>query len=91
MPDVIPFPEEKKIVIEVLDQILADRLGFHFLEPITVEQNFKKVIPQLISRRKVSVPPVIVQTANRGINSNLPLSQAPKISSEQMEAREKFL
>jgi hypothetical protein len=45
VPDVIPFPEEKKIVIEVLDQILADRLGFHFLEPITVEQNFKKVIP----------------------------------------------
>jgi hypothetical protein len=41
--------------VELLDEIFARCLGVHFLEPITVERTVKKVIPQLISRRKVSV------------------------------------
>lgn len=50
----IPMADHKKICIELMDEILADTLGIHFLEPISSEKTIIKVIPQIVSRRKHS-------------------------------------
>ena len=34
LPDYLVIPESKKIVIEVLDQIFSENLGFHLLEAL---------------------------------------------------------
>ena len=55
VPASIPIPESTRAVVEILDEILFKGLGLHFLEPITVQSTVKKVIPKLISHRKVSI------------------------------------
>jgi len=44
------------------------------LEPIQVTRVQKKYIPQLVSRRTVAVPPVLLVNKKKGISANLPLS-----------------
>ena len=34
LPDYLVIPESKKVVIEVLDQIFSENLGFHLLEAL---------------------------------------------------------
>ena len=34
LPDYLIIPESKKVVIEVLDQIFSENLGFHLLEAL---------------------------------------------------------
>jgi hypothetical protein len=55
VPPSVPISESKRVVVELLDEIFFKGLGVHFLEPVTVSNTIRKVIPQLISRRKVSV------------------------------------
>jgi hypothetical protein len=51
----IPLADHKKFCIELMDEILADIFGIHFLEPISTEKTIIKVIPQIVSRRKHSL------------------------------------
>ena len=45
----IPMADHKKICIELMDEILADTLGIHFLEPISSE----KTIIYLLSKKHI--------------------------------------
>jgi hypothetical protein len=69
VPQAIPIPESTRVVVKLLDEMFFKGFGVHFLEPITVQNTIKKVIPQL-SRRKVSVQPVPVTSRARGVTSN---------------------
>lgn len=60
VPQSVPISESTRVVVELLDEIFYKGLGIHFLEPVTVSNTFRKVIPQLVSRRKVSVQPISV-------------------------------
>ena len=55
MSESIPMADHKKICIELIDEILANTFGIHFLEPISNEKTIIKVIPQIVSRRKHSL------------------------------------
>jgi hypothetical protein len=81
--------QSKRIVVELLDSILSQCLGVHFLEPIQVETVHKKFVPLIVSRRTVPVPPVIVNKV-RGNPSNQPLSHEVILSAAQVEAKEKY-
>jgi len=35
LPESLPVPESQRVAIEVLDDILSSKFGFHFLEPVT--------------------------------------------------------
>jgi hypothetical protein len=61
--------QSKKIVVELLDTILSNCLGVHFLEPVQVERLNKKFVPLIVSRRSVPVPPVVAPKV-RGNPSN---------------------
>lgn len=37
VPESLPYSESQKMVIEILDDLLAKSFGFHFLEPVTLE------------------------------------------------------
>lgn len=47
----LPIKESKRVATEVIDQVVFKALGFHFLEPIAVEQPNLKVVPDIVSRR----------------------------------------
>ena len=66
----VPIEESKIIVVELLDELFFKALGVHFLEPIVVETNIKKIVPKILSRRKVSMPPVLYANIVRGNPSN---------------------
>jgi hypothetical protein len=51
----LPIPSHKKICIELMDEMLFNAFGFHFLEPIEIERSVVKVIPKLHSVRKTSM------------------------------------
>ena len=80
VPQGIPISESKRVVVELLDEIFFKGLGVHFLEPVTVQNTIRKVIPSLVSRRKVSVQPISGSNRIRGVSSNLPLSQQLPLS-----------
>ncbi len=60
------------------------------MEPIQVTRVQKKYIPQLISRRSVAVPPVLLVNKKKGISANLPLSNQIVLSADQAIAKEKY-
>lgn len=45
------------MVVEILDDLVNDLFGVHFLEPIQLEKTVTKVVPDIKSRRKHSVNP----------------------------------
>jgi hypothetical protein len=51
----MPIADHKKICIEIMDEILADAFGIHFLEPISNTKTIIKVIPHIVSRRNHSL------------------------------------
>ena len=79
VPSGLPIPESTKAVVEILDELLFKGLGVHFLEPIAVQTTVRKVIPKLISHRKVSIQ---APTSVKGISSNLPLSNKVVLSAD---------
>ena len=66
----VAIDESQKVVIELLDEIFFSSLGVHFLEPIVVETTIKKIVPKMLSRRKVSMPPIMYANVVRGNPSN---------------------
>lgn len=47
----------KRIVVEILDDLMSELFGVHFLEPIQLEKTVTKVVPDIKSRRQHSVNP----------------------------------
>ena len=47
IPDFIPMKQSQRIVIEVLDQLLFDKFGFHFIEPMTTIKDTVSVKPMV--------------------------------------------
>lgn len=55
VPKDVPMRQSKRVVVEVLDEILSNAFGFHFLEPVATEKVVTRVVPNIISRRKASL------------------------------------
>lgn len=87
VPQSIPIPQHKKMCIEIMDEILNNALGIHFLEPIAVEKQIVKVLPKVQSIRTTSM---VVQHQNvnpkplppRGLPAHRPLSYGHALSME---------
>jgi hypothetical protein len=51
VPATIPMPAHKKICIELMDEIINNAFGVHFLEPIAIERQVTKIVPKITSIR----------------------------------------
>lgn len=47
LPDYLEIPESYKICIEVLDQLISDEMGFHFLEALVTYDQRIKIKPRI--------------------------------------------
>ena len=76
VPADLPIGEATKIATEVVDDMLFKGFGFHFLEAISIEKSHLRVVPDILSRRKI-IPNTGKFTANYEKN----------LSSDQLERK----